>query len=118
MRNIDYIGSSDTTLSGSRNAYTPILLWYAIRSLGIEGIKQIFQQCEQLAAYTVDELNVRGVSAWRNPNALTVVLPPVEDSIKTKWQIATQDVSHLVITPGTTKQQTDTLIEAITNRNR
>lgn len=118
MRTIEYIGSSDTTLSGSRNAYTPIILWYAIRSLGIDGIEQIFQQCERLAAYTVDELNVRGVSAWRNPNALTVVLPPVEESIKTKWQIATNDVSHLVVTPGTTKQQTDALIEAITNRSR
>ncbi|MFB9268725.1 histidine decarboxylase [Bradyrhizobium erythrophlei] len=118
MRTIDYIGSSDTTLSGSRNAFTPIILWYAIRSLGIEGIKRMFHQCEQLAAYAADELNARGVSAWRNPNALTVVFPPVEESIKTKWQIATQDVSHLVVTPGTTKRQTDALIEAITNRGR
>ncbi|WP_314948166.1 histidine decarboxylase [Bradyrhizobium cosmicum] len=113
LRAIDYIGSSDTTLSGSRNAYTPIVLWYAIRCLGTAGIKRVFHQCEQLAAYTADELNARGVSAWRNPDALTVVFPPVERDIKAKWQIATQDVSHVVVTPGTTKRQLDTLIEAI-----
>ncbi|WP_375779077.1 histidine decarboxylase [Bradyrhizobium sp. ma5] len=113
MRAIDYIGSSDTTLSGSRNAYSPIVLWYAIRCLGIAGIKRMFDQCEQLAAYTADELNERGVGAWRNPHALTVVLPPVEEGVKAKWQIATQDVSHVVVTPGTTKHQLDALIEAI-----
>ncbi|MGY3610316.1 MULTISPECIES: histidine decarboxylase [unclassified Bradyrhizobium] len=116
MRAIDYIGTSDPALSGSRNAYTPIVLWYAIRSLGIEGIKRSFHQCEQLAAYAAEQLNARGVSAWRNPNALTVVFPPVEESIKTKWQIATQDVSHLVVMPGTTRRQLDALIEAMTTR--
>ncbi|WP_439406679.1 histidine decarboxylase [Bradyrhizobium sp. DASA03076] len=118
LRAIDYIGSSDTTLSGSRNAYTPIVLWYAIRCLGIVGIKRMFDQCERLAAYTCDELNARGVGAWRNPYALTVVFPPVEEAIKAKWQIATQDVSHVVVTPGTTKDQLDTLIEAIADTGR
>ncbi|WP_245322697.1 hypothetical protein [Bradyrhizobium valentinum] len=36
MRTIDYIGSSDNSLSGSRNAYTPIVFWYAIRSLALQ----------------------------------------------------------------------------------
>ncbi|WP_224741427.1 hypothetical protein [Bradyrhizobium sp. 2S1] len=102
-------------MSGSRNAYTPIILWYAIRRLGVEGIKQMFVECEQLAAYAARELNARGVSAWRNPNALTVVFPAVDECIKAKWQIATQDVSHLVVAPGTTKSQIDALIEAVSN---
>lgn len=110
------VGCADMTLGGSRNAFTPIILWYAIRSLGIEGIKRTFHQCEQLAAYATDELNTRGVSAWRNPRALTVVFPPVEESVKTKWQIATQDVSHLIVTPGTSRHQIDALIAAITVR--
>lgn len=116
MRTIDYIGSSDSSLSGSRNAYTPIVLWYAIRSLGIKGIKRTFHQCERLAGYAAQQLNARGVNAWRNPDALTVVFPPVEESIKIKWQIATQDVSHMVVTPGTTRRQIDALIEAMTTR--
>ncbi|WP_245310728.1 hypothetical protein [Bradyrhizobium valentinum] len=85
MRTIDYIGSSDNSLSGSRNAYTPIVFWYAIRSLGIGGIKRTFRQCEQLAAHAAEELNAHGVRAWRNPDALTVVFPPVGECIQTKW---------------------------------
>ncbi|MBK3666343.1 histidine decarboxylase [Bradyrhizobium diazoefficiens] len=118
LQTANYIGSSDTTLSGSRSAYTPVILWYAIRSLGIEGIKRMFEQCVGLAAYTVDELKARGMSAWRNPSALTVVLPPVEEYVRIKWQIVTQDVSHLVITPGTTKAQIDALVESMTIDNR
>lgn len=114
LRTADYTGSFDTTLSGSRSAYTPIVLWYAIRSLGIEGIKRMFEQCEGLAAYLVHELKARDMSAWRNPSALTVVLPPVQECVRTKWQIVTQDVSHVVVTPGTTKGQIDALVEAMT----
>lgn len=116
VRAVDYIGSLDATLSGSRNAYTPIILWYVIRSLGIEGMKRTFLECEQLAAYAVDEFNARGVSAWRNPHALTLVFPPVGEGIKSEWQIATNDVSHLIVTPGITKCRIDGLIEAMTNR--
>ncbi|UVO30693.1 histidine decarboxylase [Bradyrhizobium arachidis] len=114
LRTANYVGSSDTTLSGSRSAYTAIILWYAIRSLGVEGIKRMFEQCEGLAAYTVDALKARGIGGWRNPSALTVVLPPVEECVRTKWQILTQDVSHVVVTPGTTKGQINALVEAMT----
>ena len=31
---VAYIGSMDTTISGSRNGLTPLVLWYAIRALG------------------------------------------------------------------------------------
>ncbi len=113
MGRVDYIGSSDTTLSGSRNAYTPITLWYAIHTLGVEGIRDTFGQCEQLAGYAADKLRAIGIAAWRNPHALTVVFPPVGEGIKSKWQIATADVSHLVVTPGTTKRQINSLIESM-----
>ncbi len=115
-RAIDYIGSHDSTLGGSRSAYAPILLWYAIRSMGIEGLRRSFEQCEALAGYAVRELGERGVRAWRNPSALTVVFPPVRDDVKAKWQLASQDVSHLIVTPGTTKVQLDALITAMTSK--
>ncbi|MEY9590727.1 histidine decarboxylase [Bradyrhizobium yuanmingense] len=111
LRTSNYV---DVTLSGSRSAYTPIVLWYAIRKLGIEGIKHTFEQCEGLAGYAVDQLRTRGTNAWRNPSALTVVLPPVEERLGAKWQIMTQDVSRVVVTPGTTKKQIDALVEALT----
>lgn len=50
VRTSAYIATSDASLSGSRNVYTLIVLYYAIRSLGIEGIKWTFHQCKQFAA--------------------------------------------------------------------
>ena len=32
---VSYIGTRDTTISGSRDGFAPMLLWYAIRSLGV-----------------------------------------------------------------------------------
>lgn len=113
-RAIDYIGSLDSTLGGSRSAFAPILLWYALRTLGLDGLRSSFEQCEALAAYAVATLTERGVDAWRNAAALTVVFPPVRDEVRAKWQLASQDVSHLIVTPGTTKEQVDALISAMT----
>ena len=65
----------DTTISGSRNGFTPLVLWYAIRSLGIEGMKLRTENSLATAAYAEQQLNDIGIPAWRNPQALTVVFP-------------------------------------------
>ncbi|MFC5475776.1 histidine decarboxylase [Paraherbaspirillum soli] len=109
-RTIGYIGSLDTTITGSRNAYTPLMLWYAIKVMGEQGLRQRLAHCQELARYAVESLNQHGIAAWRNPNALTVVFPKVADAIKNKWQLATQDVSHLIVMPGVTKENIDALI--------
>lgn len=112
-RSIGYIGSMDTTITGSRNAFTPLVLWYAIKSMGEQGLRKRAARCLELADYAVATMNARGIAAWRNPNALTVVFPKVSEAIKNKWQLATQDVSHLIVAPGTDKAHIDALIEDI-----
>jgi len=112
-RTIGYIGSMDTTITGSRNAFTPLLLWYAIRAMGEQGLRARYEACDALAEYAVRTMNERGIPAWRNPNALTVVFPKVSDALKNKWQLATQDVSHLIVMPGVTQAQVDALIGEI-----
>ena len=39
-RSIEYVGTLDTTLTGSRNAITPLFLWYAIQTRGTEGFRR------------------------------------------------------------------------------
>lgn len=51
-----------------------------------------------------------GIAAWRNPNALTVVFPKVSDTVKRRWQLATQGVSHIVVMPNVTRDQIDALV--------
>ncbi|WP_255431086.1 histidine decarboxylase [Pedobacter sp. N36a] len=42
---IPYIGTVDTTITGSRNGHSPIFIWYALKKLGKEGLKQRALEC-------------------------------------------------------------------------
>ena len=108
---VAYIGSVDTTISGSRNGFTPLVLWYAIRSLGVEGMKQRTEHSLSTAAYAVEQLQQAGVEAWRNPQALTVVFPAPPADVRDKWQLASAGgQSHLICMPHVSRGQVDELI--------
>lgn len=114
-RSIAYIGCMDTTITGSRNGFTPIILWRAIRRLGEEGLRQRAHECVALAGYAEQELKKRGVAAWRNPNALTVVFPAAPEALRRKWQLATaRGQSHIIAVPGVTREVLDRCIAELT----
>jgi histidine decarboxylase len=109
-RTIGYIGSLDTTITGSRNGFTPLVLWYALQHWGRDGLRARYQKAAALAGWAVQQMQNVGIPAWRNPQALTVVLPKVSDAVRDKWQLATQGVSHLIVMPGITAHQIELLI--------
>ena len=100
-RSIAYIGSMDTTISGSRNGFTPLILWYAMRTLGKDGMQKRVERSLELADYAEQQLNQAGIAAWRNPNAITVVMPEVDKRVQEKWQLATANgISHIMLMPS------------------
>jgi len=113
-RSVDYIGSMDTTISGSRNGHSPLFLWYTIKKLGIEGLRNRAMHCLEVAEYTEQQLKNIGIQAWRNPNAITVNFPQPELSIRQKWQLAAEGGwSHIICMPNITKQQIDVFIKEV-----
>jgi histidine decarboxylase len=111
---VAYIGSVDTTISGSRNGYTPLLLWYAIRSLGREGLRRRTADALAVAAYAEQRLQEVGLAAWRNPQALTVVFPKPPAAVCDKWQLATAGgASHIICMPHVRREQIDALVADI-----
>jgi len=111
-RSIDYIGSLDTTITGSRNGFTPLVLWYRLKSLGIGGLRERTRSALELAAYAERRLREGGIKAWRNPHAITVVFPAAPAALREKWQLATQGaISHLIVIPGITKAQIDAFVD-------
>ncbi|WP_299006914.1 histidine decarboxylase [uncultured Tenacibaculum sp.] len=115
-KGISYIGSFDTTITGSRNGHSPLFLWYALKQLGIEGLQQRYEHSLAVAEYCEAELQKIGVNAWRNPNAITVVLPKTPKSIKDKWQLATEGaISHVICMPNVTKAQIDEFVSDLKN---
>jgi histidine decarboxylase len=111
-KGISYIGSLDTTITGSRNGHSPLFLWYALKQLGEEGMKARYLHGLEVAEYCKTELKEIGVEAWSNPGSLTVVMPRTPDAVKQKWQLATEgEVSHIICMPNVTKEQIDEFIE-------
>ncbi|WP_344513171.1 pyridoxal-dependent decarboxylase [Dactylosporangium maewongense] len=77
-RHIDYVGSLDTTVSGSRSGHMALMAWWALQTWGLDGLRRRAEQARELAAATTQRLDDIGWRAWRHPLALTVVLdqPP------------------------------------------
>lgn len=111
---VAYIGSIDTTISGSRNGFTPLLLWYAIQKLGQEGLKRRIEDSLAVAGYAERRLQEVGLAAWRNPNALTVVFPEPPAPVRDKWQLASAGgFSHIICMPHVRREQIDELARDI-----
>ena len=113
-RSIEYIGTLDTTLTGSRNGIAPLILWCAIRTRGTEGFRREAVECVEKARYAVEKLRAIGVDAWRNPFALTVVFPRPADSVLQKWQIAVhRHRAHIITMQTVRKDQIDEVVRDI-----
>jgi histidine decarboxylase len=111
---VAYIGSRDTTISGSRNGFTPLVLWYAIRSLGVEGMKARLDYALDLAAWAHQRFRRAGIQSHRNRNALTVVFPQPDAAVCSKWQLASADGnSHVMCMPHMTRDQVEALLQDI-----
>lgn len=103
-RSIEYVGVMDTTLSGSRSAIAPLIIWLGLQRYGVEGYRQIVANMLDTAQYAVDHFNELGIPAWRNKNSVTVVFPKPAPEIVAKWQLASyEDIAHIIAMQHITK---------------
>ena len=111
-RSIEYVGVLDTTLTGSRNALTPLMIWYAFRRHGLDGFREMVAGCMDVAEYAVARFNDSGIPAWRNKNSVTVVFPKPSDEIVRKWQLAPYEgIAHLITMPHVTRETIDAVVD-------
>ena len=112
VNSVSYVGTLDTTITGSRNGLTPLFLWSFIKKHGKEGLIKRTRESQELAAYTEMRLKEIGVNAWRNNDALTVVLDKPSKSLCEKYQLASEEnIAHIICTPGIEKNQIDVFIK-------
>lgn len=113
-RSIEYVGALDTTLSGSRNALSPLFLWYGIKRHGNSGFRKLVEYCMENSDYAVEAFNKNGINAWRNKNGNTIVMPKPSRVVLEHWQIAVyKKIAHIIVMPHVTKAQIDALIKDI-----
>ncbi len=115
-RSVEYIGSYDTTVSGSRNAISPLFMWYALKTHSKADFRAIISRCIAMADYAIEQFSLHGVKAWRNENSITVVFPRINEAVLNKWQIAVNQAdAHLITMPHVEKRHIDKIIHDLLN---
>lgn len=113
-RSIAYIGNLDTTVTGSRNGLTPLILWQAIRSLGKEGLAQRVKDAILMTDYAESEMKARGIEVRRNKSAITLCFPAPGIEVIERWQLATnRGLSHIILVPGLSRSRLDEFISEV-----
>lgn len=116
-RSVAYVGTKDTTITGSRNGLSPLMLWYAIRKMGVEGLRKRVLDSIALADYLEDKLNELGVKTQRNPDALTVVFEKPVAEICTRYQLAVEDdYAHILCMPGIEKSIINSFLDDLSEQ--
>lgn len=112
-RSVEYLGTLDTTVPGSRSGFTPLILWYALEHYGLDGLRTLVGDMLDTAAYAVERFNEKGIAAWRNRNSVTVVFPRPAEAIVQAWQLAPLgDIAHVITMPHVTRALVDEIVDA------
>ena len=110
-RSVEYVGCMDTTIAGSRNAFSPLILWCAIQRRGEAGLRQRAADCIARADYAIERFKAAGVPAWRHRNSVTVVIPRPSPEVITRWQIApSREMAHIITMPHVTQPIIDAVV--------
>ena len=110
-RAVELVGANDTTLSGSRNGLTPLMLWYAINRHGEDGWRETVRGMLDTAEYAVQRFNEHGINAWRHRNSPTVVFDRPSQEVFDRWQIAPEgEVAHIITMPHVDFETIDRLV--------
>lgn len=111
-RTVPYIGSLDTTITGSRSGHTPLLLWLSLMRLGAEGHRARAQTARDLATYSHRRLTDIGWPASRpNPLGFTVVLDLPPAAVTARWVLPDDGYhAHMITMPGIGRDQIDHFI--------
>ncbi|TAF15119.1 MAG: histidine decarboxylase [Alphaproteobacteria bacterium] len=110
-RSIEYVGVLDTTITGSRNAISPMILWYAMKCAGEQGFRAIVDESIRNADYAIAAFAKYGIHAWRNRNSITVVFPRPSMETLYHWQMAPEHaIAHVITLPHVTPETIDRLV--------
>ncbi|KAG2498397.1 hypothetical protein HYH03_003656 [Edaphochlamys debaryana] len=109
---VDYIGSRDATMMGSRNGHAPLYVWRFLVRKGEAGLAREAQECVKHAEYMRDQMLDKGVAGvLLNPHSTTVVMPIPSEDVVRKWQLACKDGQcHVVVMPSVTTGVIDAFI--------
>jgi histidine decarboxylase len=113
---VPYTGAADTTITCSRSGHMALMAWYAVRTLGVDGLRDRAESARTAAVYLEKRLTEMAWPAWRHPHATTVVLKTPPRRVASRWQLATvrDGWSHYICLPGRGRGQIDDFLADLT----
>lgn len=127
-----YIGSPDSTFAGSRNGFSPLILWDYLSRNSYEDLKKKALFVDQLLYYTkqeFDKLTLElGIDLWveYSPLSLTIRFKQPNPDIIFKYSLSCEALyvnnekrsySHIFIMESANKDKIDSLITDLKNPN-
>lgn len=111
---IEYIGSKDTTILGSRNGHSSLILWQAIKARGYSGFAQEAATCIENARYLYKQFRLRKYPCLLNDFSNTVVFAKPGLHLVKKWQLAVlEDWAHIIVMQNIDKQKIDSFLDEL-----
>ncbi|WP_313683868.1 pyridoxal-dependent decarboxylase [Pantoea sp.] len=116
----EYVNSPDTTLSGSRNGLSALLLWYTITTVTSQMQAETAARCAALAVYAVEQLEAvktihPSFQVARGPQSLVVCFTRPQDKIFKRFHLSgSGKLAHIVMMPHVTHSAIDQLAIALT----
>ncbi len=108
---IEYIGSHDTTITGSRSGLACLFLWYAIATRSQQFAQEVLT-CVENAQYLYQRLQKIGYNPLLNDFSTTVVFDKPSLEICQKWQLATEGyIAHIVVMQNISRMKIDLFIQ-------
>ncbi|KJH70970.1 histidine decarboxylase [Aliterella atlantica] len=111
---IEYIGSKDTTILGSRNGHSSLILWHAIKTRGYSGFAREAATCIENARYLYKQLKLRRYPCLLNEFSNTVVFAKPSLQLIKRWQLAVlEDWAHIIVMQNIDKQKIDSFLDEL-----
>lgn len=109
-KSIEYIGGVDSTILGSRNGLSVLMLYKAINK-GKEYFENETKRCLELANYAWLQLGGVRDEVYINFVSNIVWFKKPNNSVIEKWQLAVKDdFAHIIIMPHVTKEMIDEFV--------
>lgn len=119
----EYVNSPDTTLSGSRNGLSALLLWYMITTVTSKTQAETAARCAALAVYACEQLEaVKAIhpsfQLARGPQSLVVRFTRPQDKIFQQFHLSSSGkLAHIVMMPHVTRFAIDQLVMALSRKD-
>ena len=110
----EYVGSIDTTISSSKDGFTTLLVWEAVKRLGLQGFKELTEYTYELTHEIEKRLDSANISFKRQPHSNVIVFKKPSPSLCRKWQLSTKgDQAHMIPLPGVTMGMVNAFIDEL-----